>query len=404
MFTLFAALVLQAPAADEAPLAEQVAAHYLLQADARYGDALDGATALNRAVQALLREPTPEAHQAAKEAWITAHSIYSHTEVFRFGNPNVDAWEGIVNAWPMDEGLIDYVADGYVFHHGNPFATWDIVHNGDMPIDEELIAAFADGTDPKAGYELRMSDVESNVTTGYHAVEFLLWGQDLNQDPAVHGGQRPHTDFVTGEGCTGGRCDRRREYLAAAAGRLMYDLRHIIRDWNGSGRLYGATFQALPLAEQLERMVVGMGSLSYAELASERIRVALLTNDQEEEQSCFSDTTHLATLHNALGIQSMYFGQHRKLDGTVVSGPSCSDLVAALDPELDAALRAALAETEAAARAIVAAAEAGQPFDRMIIDEGDAGRELLRALIAKLQAQAELFEQVRTRVPELAAQ
>lgn len=401
MFTLFVALASQA-ASEEPTLAQQVAAHYLEQADVRYQDALDGALALNEAVQALLRDPSDVTHEAAKDAWIEAHSVYSHTEVFRFGNPNVDAWEGMVNAWPMDEGLIDYVADGYVFHQGNPFATWDIVHNGDMPIDEELIAAFADGTDPKAGYELRMSDVESNVTTGYHAVEFLLWGQDLNQDPGVHGGQRPFTDYVVGAGCTGGRCDRRREYISAAAGRILYDLRYIIRDWRGTGRLYGATFRALPLEEQLERMVVGMGSLSYAELASERIHVALLTSDQEEEQSCFSDTTHQATLHNALGIQSMYLGRHRKLDGAEISGPSCSDLVRALDPELDGALRGALVETEQSARAIVEAAEAGMPFDRMIVDADGAGRALLRDLIAKLRAQAELFEQVRERVPELA--
>ncbi|MHC4376120.1 MAG: imelysin family protein [Planctomycetota bacterium] len=384
--------------------ASDVVEHYVLQAHARYSDSLAAAQELNKTVQAFLRKPTPEGQTAAKRAWLRAHSVYSHTEVFRFGNPNVDAWEGKVNAWPMDEGLIDYVADGYVFHEGNPFATYNIIATGSLQIDEELISAMAEGTDPKAAYELRMSEVESNVTTGYHAIEFLLWGQDLDGG-ATHdnGGQRPYTDFVLGEEGTGGNNKRRREYMQAAVGLLQYDLRFAIRDWKPEGKLYSKTFSALPVAERLDRMLIGMGSLSFAELASERIRVALLTGDQEEEQSCFSDTTHHAILHNTLGIESLYQGRHTRIDGTLVEGPSLAELVRSLDPRLDARVTEAFAKTREVAQAIADAGDAGRPFDTTIADfEANEGRAQLEQLIECLRIQAECLEAVRARVPELA--
>ena len=46
----------------------------------------------------------------ARAAWIAARPSYQQSEVFRFGNAIVDDWEGRVNAWPLDEGLIDYTA------------------------------------------------------------------------------------------------------------------------------------------------------------------------------------------------------------------------------------------------------------------------------------------------------
>lgn len=384
--------------------AAAVAEHYVALAHARYTDSLAAAQELNRAVQAFLREPTAEGQAVAKSAWLRAHSVYSQSEVLRFGNPNVDAWEGKVNAWPMDEGLIDYVADGYVFHEGNPFANYNIIATGSLQIDEELISAMAEGTDPKAAYELRMSEVESNVTTGYHAIEFLLWGQDLNRRASDdHGGQRPYTDFLLGDEGTGGHNKRRRDYMQAAIGLLQHDLRFAVRDWEPGGKLYSKKFADLPVAERLDRMLIGMGSLSFAELASERIRVALLTGDQEEEQSCFSDTTHHAILHNVLGIESLYLGRHANIDGTVVEGPSMSQLVFELDPQLDTRVRSAFKNTRNVAQAIAAAGDEGRPFDTIIADYDDVeGRLRLERLIECLRLQAEALDSLRVRVPELA--
>ena len=99
------------PAAAEAP--KQVLKIYADIAQAGYEDARDTAHTLKLAVDALIAEPTEANLRAARAAWIAARIPYMQTEAFRFGNAIVDDWEGKVNSWPLDEGLIDYVAAAY---------------------------------------------------------------------------------------------------------------------------------------------------------------------------------------------------------------------------------------------------------------------------------------------------
>lgn len=389
--------------ADETPItAADVTARYVELAHAGYVDSLDAARALHESVMHFLEAPDADRFAATKAAWVHAHVVYSRTETLRFGNPNVDAWEGGVNAWPMDEGLIDYVADGYVAHEGNPYARANLIVNGVYPITDELIGALQGGSDPKAfpNAQVDLSDIETNVTRGYHAIEFLLWGQDLNLQPGTCG-QRPFTDYLTGDACTNGRCDRRRDYLSAATRRLLRDLRFAVVDWDAHGTLYAKRFAELPLDEQLDRMIVGLGTMSFGELASERMQVALLTSDQEEEQSCFSDTTHLAIRANAQGIENMYLGVRQAPDDTRTDGPSLSSLVRRLDPALDDRVLRAFAATRERADAIVAAAAAGTPFDEQIGADDEDGRARVAALIDALREQTEALEAVRARRAEL---
>ena len=69
-------------------------------------------------------------------------------------------------------------------------------------------------------------DIEANVATGYHAIEFLLWGQDLN-GTGPGAGKRPATDYRRAN-CTGGNCDRRAAYLKAATDLLVSDLEEMV--------------------------------------------------------------------------------------------------------------------------------------------------------------------------------
>ncbi len=383
--------------------AERAAAHYVEQARERYEDSVAGARHLLQAVLRFLREPSEESHAAAKQAWLKAHSIYSHTEVFRFGNPNVDAWEGKVNAWPMDEGLIDYVANGYVYHEGNEHGLANIIATGTVPIDEELIAEYQSGADPKAAAKATgISDIETNVTRGYHAIEFLLWGQDLNETPTASG-QRPFTDFVVGDAGTNGHNARRREYLKSAVGLLIRDLRYMVWDWDPARRLYAKRFAELPVEERLDRMIVGMGTLCFGEIASERMQVALISSDQEEEQDCFSDTTHHSIYHSIRSIETLYLGRHERMDGTVVEGPSLSHLVRIIAPGLDAELRTQFETTQSRAREVLEAGNGGEPFDRMILADNDSGRARIKALMEQLRIQTELLESIRGAVAKTLA-
>ena len=131
------------------------------------------------------------------------------------------------------------------------------------------------------------------MATGYHAIEFLLWGQDLH-GTGPGAGERPYTDYDTAN-CTGGNCDRRAQYLAAASDLLVSDLEEMVGNWKADGAARKGLVDGEPKAG-LSTILTGMGSLSYGELAGERMKLGLLLHDPEEEHDCFSDNTlHLAS-------------------------------------------------------------------------------------------------------------
>lgn len=134
---------------------------------------------------------------------------YQQSEVFRFGKAIVDNWEGKVNAWPLDEGLIDYVDGSYGGPtDDNEFAVLNVIANPSFTLSGEVVAA-SEITPVLLSDVLQEADsIESNVATGYHAIEFLLWGQDLNGH-AAGAGSRAWTDYASGDDCTNGNCDRR---------------------------------------------------------------------------------------------------------------------------------------------------------------------------------------------------
>ncbi len=354
------ALLFLLPAAAHAAEPATVAATYADLAEAAYTDSLTTAESLDSAVAALIAGPSPETLQAARTAWALARIPYSQTEVFRFGNPAVDAWEGRVNAWPLDEGLIDYVAAAP--DATNPLATLNVVGTPRFTLSGRAIDATT--ITPALIRTLHEADGhEANVASGYHAIEFLLWGQDLN-GTAPGAGDRPHTDFLQTAACTNGNCDRRAAYLAAATSLLVSDLAEMAAAWSASGPAR-TRLTADPEAA-LAAMLTGMGSLGYGELAGERMKLGLMLNDPEEEQDCFSDTTPTSHLYNGIGIRNVYLGRYTRPDGSTLAGPSLSDLVAAKDAALDAQLRAELDASVAALTAIQTAAQNGTAYDQML--------------------------------------
>lgn len=362
----------------------EVAKTYSDIAAATYGDSLTTAQALQTAVEALLAAPSDATLQAARAAWIAARPSYQQSEVFRFGNAIVDDWEGRVNAWPLDEGLIDYVDPAYGQNEENELSTLNVIATprftlSGTDIDATLITPeLISGTLQEAG------GIEANVASGYHAIEFLLWGQDLNGTNAG-AGNRPFTDFVQGDGCTGGNCDRRAAYLSAATTLLVSDLAEMAANWSEGGAAR-VVIETDPQAA-LSAMLTGMGSLSYGELAGQRMRLGLMLNDPEEEHDCFSDNTHNSDYFDALGIQNVYLGHYTRADGSVISGPSLSDLVAAADPAVDTQLKAELEATMAAMSAIKVAAEGGMAVDQMLAPGNKAGEALIMGGVEALVTQ-----------------
>jgi len=372
------------------PKPEAVLKTYADIALAKYEDARTTAVELQKAIKKLLQTPTEANLKAARTAWLAARVPYQQTEVYRFGNRIVDNWEGRVNAWPLDEGLIDYVARDYgQTSEENPLYIANIVGNPKVRISGRDVDATRITKTLLSKTLHEAGGVEANVATGYHAIEFLLWGQDLNGTERG-AGTRPASDYDTAN-CSNGNCDRRAAYLSVATELLIDDLDFIISQWKPNGPARKALFEG-GTATGLTSIFSGLGSLSYGELAGERMKLGLLLNDPEEEHDCFSDNTHNSHFFNVVGIRNVYFGRYTRVDGSIVSGPSVSDLVAAADKNIDTRVRGALDLTLARFTAMKRRAETVESYDQMIGEANDAGNAVVEAAIQSLIGQTKEFE------------
>ena len=375
-----------------APKVKDVVATYANIAEAMYADSLSTAKALQTAVNAFIAEPTEANLAAAKSAWLAARVPYQQTEGYRFGNEIVDEWEGRVNAWPLDEGLIDYVDGSYGDSSDeNPLYTANIIANTKVRVGKKTIDT-AEITPKRLDSLQEAGGVESNVAIGYHAIEFLLWGQDLNGTGAG-AGKRPATDYSKTD-CTNGHCDRRAAYLKAATDLLVTDLTEMTKAWGAKGKARAAVVKQKDKAA-LGTILTGLGSLSYGELAGERMKLGLILHDPEEEHDCFSDNTHNSHYYDELGIASIYRGRYTRVDGSVVEGPSVASYAVAVAPdaakEADAKVDAALA----ALKAIKDEADSGkQAYDQMIGEGNAAGNALVQKGVDSLVAQTRALEGV----------
>jgi putative iron-regulated protein len=371
---------------------QRIIQQYITVARAGYEDSLNTARTLDVAVTALLDAPSSDTLQAAREAWLAARVPYLQTEAFRFGNSVVDEWEGRVNSWPLDEGLIDYVAPAYGTESDNNFFyAANIIAN--PLVDIGGISVDAGRITPQLLAETlhEIDGVASNVATGYHAIEFLLWGQDLNgTNPGA--GNRSYTDFSLTE-CTNDHCDRRRDYLRAAVDLLVTDLEEMVQNWQTGG---AAVQDVLSKGEDgaLATILTGMGSLAYGELAGERIRLGLLLHDPEEEQDCFSDNTHWSHFYDAQSIANVYRGQYTRASGETLSGPSLEGLVMSIDPALHAEMSARLETTQLAMQALVDQGEAGKPYDVLIASGNTEGEALINAAVNALMEETRTIEKI----------
>ena len=344
--------------AAPATTAAAVAKHYAHLVQSNYDDTLASALTLQKAVQAFTDAPSDDGLKAARKAWLDAREFYGQTEAFRFyGGPIDDknGPEGRINAWPMDESYVDYVKDA-------PNA--GIINNRKTAINKKRLAS------------LNERNGEENIATGWHAIEFLLWGQDLS---TTGPGNRSFEDFVDGKKPN---ADRRRQYLKVVTELLVDDLGILSKAWAPAPSSYRAKFERGGL-ESVRKIFVGLGSLSRGELAGERLEVALASQDQEDEHSCFSDNTHRDVVNNARGIQNAWLGQYKRADGTTLAGPSLRDLVAVKNPALAERTTKQIAASVAAAEGIQA------PFDREIVGAKDApGRLRVQKTVDSLVQQS----------------
>ena len=360
---LGAVLVLSAcgnDASDE--LRSEVVANYASLVHESYSASLASATEMDAAIDALAADPTEANLEAARQAWLTARDDYGPTEAFRFYGGPIDAddtgVEGLINAWPLDEAYIDYV-------ESDPASGIVNLPDEYPTIDAELITS------------LNESGGETNISTGWHAIEFLLWGQDLSEDGP---GARSVDDFTSAE-----NADRRITYLTVTSDLLLEHLTYLVDAWSPDvDDNYRAEFLALPADEALGMVMTGIGELSRGELAGERLTVAYEEHSQEDEHSCFSDNTTADIVGNASGIEMVFLGG---------DGPGIDELVASVDSDLADRLAEEMANSISLAEAIPA------PFDQSLapgVPDDDPGRVAISETIAALDLQAESLVEAAT--------
>lgn len=339
------------PLAGEAAVAEQ----YAKNVHANYVESLAKAKALQTAIDAFIAAPSKATQDAAKAAWVAARLPYGPSEVYRFyGGPidNEDSGaEGQINAWPLDENFIDYTRDD---------ANAGIINRADFELTKESIK----GENENGG--------EKNIATGFHAIEFLLWGQDDADASLKTQGNRSYEDYVAGGEAK--NVERRATYLELVTEILVEDLEALVEAWAPGGDNYAKTFLAGAKGDAVTKMLTGMGSMANAELSGERMTVAFKNRDQEDEHSCFSDTTNADLLGNFVGIQNVYLGKYGSADG-----PGIDDLVKALDPVLDTQFKG---ELDAAVTALEALQTTPFDFALAAADESRERRAVLEAILA----------------------
>ncbi|WP_374306205.1 imelysin family protein [Methylocella sp.] len=375
----------------EAPTPREVIVHYADLAHVMYESSYLAAKDMQGAINAFLAAPSAEALRKARDAWKAARNPYQQTEPYRFGNKIVDAWEGNVNAWPLDEGLIDYVDKASYGESSdeNPLYTANIIASKTIRVGKKTIDVSKITGDLL--HQLNSAGgVEANVASGWHAVEFLLWGQNLHKEGTV-AGERPYTDYDL-KNCTNDHCDRRAQYLKVATDRLVADLMEMAASWGPKGEARAALFKKSD-KQGLAVIFTGLGSLSYGELAGERMKLGLMLHDTEEAHDCFSNNTQNAHYYDEVGIRDVYYGRYAKADGAEVTGPSVADLVRAADPkiadEIDAKSDAALA----ALKKLKDVADSGEIlYDRMLLEGNTKGNQLIQDGVDALVAQAHAIE------------
>lgn len=381
----------QTLAGDEASV-NKLLTSYADMAQAAYEDSLSEAKKLQAAVDALVANPTQQNLEAAQAAYKAARQPYSQTEVFRFDEGfvgkddkraigSIDGWEGQVNAWPLDEALIDYVADGYAGEYNSK----------DNIINSDKITVGSTSQDTKTITPELLAEMneiggsEANVTTGYHAIEFLLWGQDLN-GVGEGAGQRPVTDYMANDSCTSGEgnsaeaavCAKRGEYLKAATQLLVNDLTDMVAQWQpNTENTLRSDLMARSSDNAVRQIFYQMGSLALGELASERMQVAFVTGSTEDEHECFSDLTHLSYANNARGIANIFNGQYKTVSGTTVGDYGIKQyLIDAGQKDSAEQLDAAFKKVEAGFNTIAEQGEKnGIKIDQMIATVGQATKQ-----------------------------
>jgi len=369
----------------------QVVVNYANILEAGYQDSYNLALILQTKINAFIANPTAQGLADAKAAWLASREPYSQTEMGRFYGGPIDGDSGdiLLNSWPVDEGYIDYLSGdshGYTAYAAPDFTTGVVNMPSQFPTIDETVLITNNQPD---GGTTNFSGNNVEVSAGYHAIEFLLWGQD--NTPAVDKipGQRSFKDYLTTSQATAPNGARRAQYLQVVTQLLVDNLKSMVDAWAPNTNNYRKTFQANSDVA-IASIISGIGRLAKDELAGERMGVPLALHAQEQEHSCFSDNTHRDLYLDMQGIINVYYGKYTRTDGSIISGAGLSDYVKAISAADDTNMKTLLSAGQTSLQNI----ETNKPFDWLIDKSNPTGNQIVQTGVNAAAAVADWISQI----------
>lgn len=371
-----------------------------------YQDAWTLSKRLSSIIRLFVEEPTVSHMVAARKAWLNARETYLLTRVYQTAINSLEQdakQEDIqqvytrIEGWPIKEAAIDYVANDIDGDVGFPLVL------GGKPFN--LIAAEEALPALNSTVLEELQNKQEQVLTGFHVIEFLLWGQDLNQDLTANPirdaspGQRSLADYfsVQEQGlCRSGDkvvaftvCQRRAELLVAVADLLVDDLYNIMSAWEPEQGVFHNALNAQPQSGLLALLD------GFAEQLQQTTRlVEPLNASQEWEESDFSDNTHRDIVLPIKGLENVYRGSYKQLNSEIFEVEGLQKLIYSLQQaELAGRFEQQLQDTAGALLMFDILANSGTPFDMQI--QTAHGQENITAAKQSLTSTGEILREMR---------
>ena len=278
--------------------AKEIALEYVQQIDTDFKQAGIEIEKFQSSIATLTDQTNIENLSLSKQAWLNAHSAYELTTLHRYyvtqlmGEQDSLALMQLqyqINHWPIVPGYIDYV-DGY--------PDSGIVHDINVNLDADSLR------------EQHGSFDVSEVTLGFHAIEFLLWGYDADSVA------RPATDFdavleLTPKEIESGYTleqlsnNRRRLFLTVVADTLVNDFLALQSLWLAEEPSISQRIESISGTELIVILADSMSAMLTQELLQRSLYPMLNGNFVESVQSPYSRSTQNAVSSQLSGLERL---------------------------------------------------------------------------------------------------
>ena len=265
---------------------------------------------LQSSIVMLTGQATNENLSLSKKTWLDAHSAYELTTLHRYfamqllEEQNSLALMQIqyqINHWPIIPGYIDYV---------NGYPDSGIVHDINVNLDVSSLRE-QHGT----------FDV-SEVTLGFHVIEFLLWGDDNDAVP------RPADEFdavleLTPKETESGYSleqlsnNRRRVFLSIATDTLVKDFQALQSLWLSEEPSIRRGIESKSVTEIILILADSMSAMLTEELLLRSLYPMLNGNFAESIQSPYSRSTQNAVSSQLSGLERLLLERQTESGATL---------------------------------------------------------------------------------------